>query len=116
MIYILSIILGTLAIIFLVPLRNEVGALIMGLDAAGIDFCLQWLRIKFSGSDKAKYLGLVIFGGLAARAASVFVFIKAGGWWFGFNTSKFYIFAVCLLAMIPVLSFIVAYKFKPQRD
>lgn len=116
MIYLLTIIFGTLAIIFLVPLHNEAGALIMGLDAAAIDFCLQWLRIKFSDSDKSKYLGLLIFGGLVARAAAVFGFIKLSAWWFGFNTFKFYLFAVCLLALVPVLSFIVAYKFKPQRD
>jgi hypothetical protein len=113
MIYVISIIVSSLLIIFLAPLHNEVGAVMMGLDAAGVDFCLQWLRIKFSKSNN---LGLLVFGGLVARAASVFLFIKISSGWFGFNTAKFYLFAVCLLALIPVLSFIVAYKFKPQRD
>ena len=116
MIYLVSIILGSLAIIFFAHLHNEVGAVIMGLDAAGTDFLLQWLRFKFSVSYKSKYLGLSIFGGLATRAALLFGFLKISSWWFGFNTPKFYLFAICLLVLIPILSLIIAFKFKPQRD
>lgn len=114
--YLFLIIGATLAVIFIVPLRNEAGAVIMGLDAAGIDFLLQWLRFKLSNSQNAKTLGLVVFSGLLVRAASLFLFLQIGSRWFHNHTARFYMFAVSILVLVPVLSLLAAYKFKPQRD
>ncbi len=108
-------IISSLAAVFIGNLHNVVGAIILGLDAAGIDYFLLWLRYKFTKPDKLKYLVLIIFGGLAVRALFLFAFLKFGLWWFGTNQTEFYVFVAAILT-IPIWNFVAAYRFRTERD
>jgi hypothetical protein len=90
------------------------GAVILGLDAILADLFLQWLRFKMVAKGKTSHLVVGILCGLAARVASIFLFIEVGLWWLGKNSNYFLTFAVCLLT-IPLWSLIAAYQFKLER-
>ncbi len=115
MIYLPLLIFGTLLMIFFTQLHNELSAILMGLAAAGFDFSLQWFRFKLTNAEKTIQLILIIFGGLIVRAAFLYIFLRVSGWWFGFNTPNFYLFAISVLITVPVLTIVAAYKFKPKR-
>jgi hypothetical protein len=107
-------IIGSLAVVLIGNIHSILGAVILGLDTAGTDYFLLWLRFKFTRPNKPKYLALTILGGLVARVIFLFVFLKIGSWWFGINGTEFYIFIACVLT-IPVWNLIAAYQYRSER-
>lgn len=109
MIYFVSSLILSLVVLFAFGIRGIPGAVILGLVAAGADFCWQWLRMKLMQRKGTKWLLIGVFSGFALRILNVLLFLKLAERWL--ERSELYIFVLFLL-IIPVWSIIESQKLK----
>lgn len=115
MIFLVLLVIGSFAVLMLTPIRGLAGALILGVDAVGVDLFWQWLRISLLKKAEIKWLVVGIFGGMAIRAVSVILFLRFASSWLGMQSFNFFIFVLFLLT-IPIWSLIGTYKFKLKKE
>lgn len=115
MIFLVLLIIGSFAVLMLTPVQGLGGALILGVDAVGVDLFWQWLRIRLLKKAGTKWLVIGIFGGMVMRAVSVVLFLRFATSWLGMQSLNFFIFVVFLLT-IPIWSLIGTYKFKLEKE
>jgi predicted tellurium resistance membrane protein TerC len=115
MIIMALLLVGSMGLLFFAPVRGLGGAIILGIDAVGVDLLWQWLRIRLLKNTRTSWLLLGIFGGMVIRAISIFLFLKLAAYWLGFQTFNFLIFAIFLLT-IPIWSLIGSGKFKTEKE
>ncbi len=100
-------------ILFLTQNHESVGAVILGINAVGFDIIWQSLRMKLVKKEALNQVLLAIMGGLAIRIVSIFIFIQIAKFWL--TNSAFFTFGLVLLA-IPLVSIVLSYKFRLERN
>jgi hypothetical protein len=115
MIIFATLLVGIVAVIFIVPIHGCAAAILLGIVTIGFDILWQWLRFtilahktKYQNGLNAKLLPGIITG-FVLRMISIFVFLKLGSWWLTRN--EFFYYAIFLLTL-PLWSKLAAYKFK----
>lgn len=115
MIVFVTVLVGILMAVLLIPIHGYAGALMLAMEGIGFDIFWQWLRFKVlarktkSGNDMHGMLLPGFITGFVLRIINMIAFLKLGSWWLSRN--EFLSFALFLLTL-PLWSKLVAYKFR----
>jgi len=112
---IIPLILMALSVLVLLLTNNHVllGAVILGINAVGMDLLWQILRMRLVKKENLNQILLAVTGGFLIRILSIFIFIQIAKFWL--DKSVFSVFALILLS-IPLFSIVLAYKFRLERN